>query len=186
MKKLIILSLVFAFVQASHANTEKYATLNGYIMFFSKTSLEDIKAENKQVQVMLNTTTGAMAFKVVMKNFKFAKAAMQDHFNNRQYLDTDQYPTAVFEGKITNLDKIDFSKDGKYAADVEGKLTIRGVTNNVKEKGTIEVKDGKLQLNSVFNVLLSDYKITIPGNYVNNISNSLQITVSALLSPFTR
>jgi len=186
MKQIIMLALAFAFSLPSHANTEKYATVNGYIMFFSKTSLEDIKAENKQVQVMLNTATGAMAFKVVMKNFKFAKAAMQDHFNNKQYLDTDQYPNAVFEGKITNLDKIDFTKDGKYPAEVEGKLTIRGVTNNVKEKGTVEVKDGKIQLNSVFNVLLSDYKVTIPGNYVNNISNSLQITVSALLSPFTR
>lgn len=166
--------------------SERYVTLNGSILFFSITSLEDIKAENKQVQVMLNTQTGAMAFKVVMKNFKFSKAAMQDHFNNKQYLDTDQYPTAVFEGKVTNLGDIDFSKDGKYNAVVEGKMTIKGVTKDVKEKGTIEVKEGKIQLNSVFNILLSDYKVTIPGNYVNNISNSLQITVNALLSPYTR
>jgi polyisoprenoid-binding protein YceI len=165
---------------------EKFYTLNGNILFFSKTSLEDIKAENKQVQVMLNTTTGAMAFKVVMKNFQFAKAAMQDHFNNKQYLDTDQFPTATFDGKIINTDKIDFAKNGKYDAIVEGKMTIRGVTKDIKEKGTVEVKDGKIQLNSVFNVLLSDYNVRIPGNYVNNISNSLQITVNALLNPYVK
>lgn len=173
-----------SFIEASAQ--DKFFTLNGNIRFFSKTSLEDIKAENKQVQVMLNTATGAMAFKVVMKNFQFAKAAMQDHFNNKQYLDTDQYPTAVFDGKIINADKVDFSKNGVYEAMVSGKMTIRGVTKDIKEKGTIEVKDGKLQLNSVFNVLLSDYNVRIPGNYVNNISNSLQITVNALLNPYVK
>jgi polyisoprenoid-binding protein YceI len=186
MKYYIFLLLSLFTSSGTSLMAQKYASVNGNIMFYSKTSLEDIKAENKQVQVMLNTESGAMAFKVVMKNFKFAKAAMQDHFNNKQYLDTDQFPNAVFEGKLINAEKIDFSKEGKYSAEVEGNLTIKGVTNTVKEKGTIEVKDGKIQMNSVFNVLLSDYKVSIPGNYVNNISNSLQITVSALLSPFIR
>ena len=170
----------------SQAQTEKYYTLNGNIQFYSKTSLEDIKAENKQVQTMLNTSTGAMAFKVVMKNFQFAKAAMQDHFNNKQYLNTDEFPTATFDGKILNPSAVNFEKDGKYNVEVAGKLTIKGVTKDVKEKGTIEIKSGKVQLNSVFNVLLSDFQVKIPGNYVNNISNALQITVNALLSPYVK
>lgn len=177
--------LIFCFL-ISNAQVEKYYTLTGNIQFYSKTSLEDIKAENKQVQTMLNTATGAMAFKVVMKNFQFAKAAMQDHFNNKQYLNTDQFPTATFDGKILNPSAVNFTKDGKYNVEVAGKLTIKGVAKDVKEKGTIEIKGGKVQLNSVFNVLLSDYQIKIPGNYVNNISNSLQITVNALLSPYVK
>jgi polyisoprenoid-binding protein YceI len=185
MRRIFSIMLLLASFIPSNAQ-EKFYTLNGNIQFFSKTSLEDIKAENKQVQVMLNTSTGAIAFKVVMKNFQFAKAAMQDHFNNKQYLDTDQFPTATFEGKIINLDNVNFAKNGKYEALVAGKMTIRGVTKEIKEKGTIEVKDGKLQLNSVFNILLSDYNIRIPGNYVNNISNSLQITVNALLNPYVK
>jgi polyisoprenoid-binding protein YceI len=168
------------------AQTEKFYTLTGNIQFYSKTSLEDIKAENKQVQTMLNTTTGALAFKVVMKNFQFAKAAMQTHFNNKQYLDIDQFPTATFDGKILNPENVNFQKDGIYNVTVSGKMTIKGVSKEIKEKGTIEVKNGKLQLNSVFNVLLTDYQIKIPGNYVNNISNSLQITVNALLSPYVK
>ena len=184
--KHLFLSILSILTLTSLQAQEKYYTLTGNINFFSKTSLEDIKADNKQVQVMLNTTTGALGFKVVMKNFQFTKAAMQDHFNNKQYLDTEQFPNGTFEGKITNLSSINFAKNGKYEAMVEGKMTIKGVSKTIKEKGAIEVKDGKILLNSVFNILLSDYQIKIPGNYVNNISNSLQITVNAILSPYVK
>lgn len=188
MKKiLLIISLIFCLAHTTSIYAQgKYVSLNGNIQFYSKTTLEDIKADNKQVQVMLNTSTTDLVFKVVMKNFRFAKAAMQDHFNGKQFLDTEQFPNAVFEGKIVNVDKIDFTKPGKYSAEVEGKMTIKGVTKDVKEKGTIEYDGTNMKLNSVFNLNISDYKIKIPGNYVNNISTTMQITVDALLTPFNR
>lgn len=187
MKKLLITVLVFCLTQHSSIFAQgKYVSLNGNIQFYSKTTLEDIKADNKQVQVMLNTSTADLVFKVVMKNFRFAKAAMQDHFNQKQFLDTEQFPNAVFEGKILNADKIDFSKPGKYNAEVAGKMTIKGVTKEVKEDGTIEIDGTNIKLNSVFNLNISDYQIKIPGNYINNISKTMQITVDALLTPFNR
>jgi hypothetical protein len=188
MKKILItttLLICIAGFFSTHAQ-EKYVSLNGNIQFYSKTTLEDIKAENKQVQAMLNTTTYDIVFKVVMKNFRFAKAAMQDHFNGKQFLDTEKFPNASFEGKIVNNQQVDFSKPGKYNAEVEGKLTIRGVSKLIKEKGIIEVEDNQIKLTSTFFIELDDYEVKIPGNYVNNISNSLQITLDAILTPFTR
>ncbi len=187
MKNLILLiAMITSLVKVGYTQTDKFVTLNGNIQFYSKTSLEDIKAENKQVQAMLNTTTYDIVFKVVMKNFRFAKAAMQDHFNGKQFLDTEKYPNASFEGKIVNSNQVDLSKPGKYNAEVEGKLTIRGVTKSVKEKGIIEVENNQIKLTSTFFIELADYEVRIPGNYVNNISKSLQISLDAILTPFTR
>lgn len=187
MKNLILtISIIVSLLEISHAQTDRFVTLNGNIQFYSKTSLEDIKAENKQVQAMLNTTTYDIVFKVVMKNFRFAKAAMQDHFNGKQFLDTEKFPNGSFEGKIVNSQQVDFSKPGKYNAEVEGKLTIRGVTKPIKEKGIIEVESNQIKLASTFYIQLSDFEVKIPGNYVNNISNSLQISLDAILTPFTR
>lgn len=187
MKNLMfIFAIIICLIKVSNAQTDRFATLNGNIQFYSKTPLEDIKAENKQVQAMLNTTSYDIVFKVVMKNFRFAKAAMQEHFNGKQFLDTEKFPNASFEGKIVNTNQVDFSKPGKYNAEVEGKLTIRGVTKSIKEKGIIEVESNQIKLASTFYIQLSDYEVKIPSNYVNNISNSLQITLDAILTPFTR
>ena len=47
-----------------------------------------------------------------------------------------KYPKAKLKAKITNIDEIDFAKDGTYNATVEGELTIKGITNKINEKGT--------------------------------------------------
>ena len=68
-----------------------------------------------------------------------------------------------------------------YNASVEGKLTLHGVTKEISEKGTFEIKQGKLSARSKFNLTLSDYKITIPGNVGNNIAKTIEITVDLTL-----
>ena len=51
---------------------------------------------------------------------------MQEHFNEN-YLESDKYPKSVFKGKITNIDKVNFQKDGNYPILVNGILEIHGV-----------------------------------------------------------
>jgi polyisoprenoid-binding protein YceI len=156
--------------------SQKYLTKNGSIRFFSDSPLEKIEARNKQVNCALDATTGDFVFKVLMKSFEFEKALMQEHFNEN-YVESDKFPNSTFIGKVTNIREIDLAKDGTYHAVVEGKLTIHGVTRNVREKGTFEVKQGKVNGKTKFNILLADYGIAIPGAVVNSISKTIEITV---------
>ncbi len=64
---------------------------------------------------------------------------------------------------------------------VEGKLTLHGVTQNAKTKGSFEVKSDKITGSAKFSILLSDYNIKIPGAVANNISKSVEITVEVNL-----
>ncbi len=176
-KPIILACLLFS---AGSVNAQKFITKTGHIRFYSNAPLEKIEAHNRQVNSALDLSTGGFVFKVLMKSFEFEKALMQEHFNEN-YVESDKFPTATFLGKVTNFKDVDISKDGVYEVTVEGKLTLHGVTKQVSETGTIEVKQGKLRGKARFNLVLADYQISIPGAVGNNISKTIEISVDVNL-----
>lgn len=183
MKKYVLIGLMLSAVVASQAQ-DRFLTRTGHIKFFSSAPMEDIEAHNRQVTAVVDAN-GDIAYKVIMKSFEFQKAAMQDHFN-RQYLQTDQYPEAKFEGKITNISAVNFKKDGSYPVQVAGKLTIHGVTKDIKQSGTIDVKGTNVSTNAKFLVKLADYNIKVPSDFTNKIAETVEVTVDCTLTPYTR
>jgi len=163
-----------AFLLGSFAFAQKYSTKTGKVSFFSDAKLEDISAENNQVTAVLDASSGEMAFIVLIKSFEFEKAMMQQHFNEN-YLHSDKYPKSTFSGKIANISAVNFTKDGSYDVTAEGKLTLHGVTKNVKEKGRIVVSGNKITAQSKFMILLKDYNIR--NDKLQNISDQIEVTV---------
>lgn len=160
-------------------------TKNGYIGFFSHTSMEDIKGDNNQVAAIIDISTGEMVFQALIKSFHFDRALMEEHFNEN-YMESDKFPKSSFKGKITNLSSVDFSKNGTYSVIVEGDLTIHNVTNKISTKGTIEVITGGINANSKFNIVPEDYKIVIPGVVRDKIDKNLEVTVSMKYTPVAK
>lgn len=161
---------------------EKFYTKTGKVSFFSTTTMENISAINKTVVCLMNTKTGDLQFAVLMKGFEFKKALMQEDFN-RDYVESTQFPKSEFKGLVTNNAAVNYAVNGKYNAEVKGKLTLHGVTKDISVNGTITIKDGKASLNSVFSILIADYNVSIPKMYVDNISKSIRITVECVLEP---
>lgn len=180
MQMMMAMALTFSAI-VSNAQ-DKYFTKTGKIDFYSKAPLEDIEAKNKTVMAVIDSKTGAIQFSVQMKGFEFEKQLMQQHFNEN-YVESDKYPKGEFKGTITNNSEIDYTKDGTYKASVKGKMTIHGITKDVETTGTIRVSGGKIDANSSFNILLSDYKISIPAVVKDKISNSIRITVDCKMEP---
>ena len=111
-------SLPFLFIgliSTFSLQAQKYMTKNGNIKFYSETPMETIEATNNQVNAALDTQTGDLVFKVLIKSFQFEKALMQEHFNEN-YMESDKMPNSTFKGKVTNLSAIDFTKEGTYEA----------------------------------------------------------------------
>ena len=94
-----IVSLLFLFC-VLESNSQTFITRNGYIGFFSKTPLEDIKAENQQVYAVIDAAKKNLAFTCLVKGFLFRKELMQEHFNEN-YIESDKYPKANFVGSYT-------------------------------------------------------------------------------------
>jgi polyisoprenoid-binding protein YceI len=172
----------FVLLSASATAQDRYFTRSGKIEFTSKAPLEDIEAKNKTVTAVLDTKSGAFQFSVQMKSFEFAKALMQQHFNEN-YVESDKYPKAEFKGTVVNNNAVNYSKEGTYPVSVKGKLTIHNVTRDVEVPGTIKVDGSKIEAASTFNISLSDYKISIPSPVKDKISNNIRIAVDTKLEP---
>jgi hypothetical protein len=183
MNKLLIL-LVLICTNIPFARAQRYFTKNGNVSFYSKASLEDIKAENNQVMSVLNIHNGELQFSVLIKSFHFQKALMEEHFNET-YMESDKFSKATFKGVIANPDQISFTKDGLYNITAIGDLTIHGVTRKISSIGTITISGGKINAQSKFMIKLADYNISIPKLVKDNIAETIEITVNCNYVPKT-
>ena len=181
MKKLLVIAVLVVLSETAFSQSI-YMTRSGQISFFSKTSMENIDATNNEVTSMIDTGKGDIVFAVLVKSFHFEKALMEEHFNEN-YMESNKFPKATFQGKITNLSSINFSKDGSYDATIEGDLTLHGIKQFYKGTGTLTVSSGKITGVSKFTVKLADYKIEIPSLVADKISPTIEIRVNCLYEP---
>ena len=80
MKK-TILFILFFFTILIVAQEKKTAT-NGTISFEASVPFyEAVEAKNNQVFSVFNTKNGNITFMAIIKNFRFERSLMQDHFN---------------------------------------------------------------------------------------------------------
>lgn len=150
------------------------------VRFFSSTPIEDIKAASDNGIVVLIAKTSAIAFQVPIKSFEFSKGLMQEHFNEN-YMESDKYPYAKFNGKINQL--IDFTQDGEYNVSVTGNLLIHGVSKQRTIPGKIKVSNGKAQITTAFEVACVDHNIKIPRLVMTKIAEVIKVNVDATLTP---
>jgi hypothetical protein len=186
MKKLKVIAFATLMLCAFKSQAqEKWITRNGKINFFSKTTAENIDANNNEVFSILDLQKNELAFQVLNTGFKFEKALMQEHFNEN-YIESSKYPKASFKGIITDPSNVDFNKDGSYNVIVAGDLSMHGVTNKISIPATIRVANKKISGESKFDIKLADYKISIPSVVSKQISETVSITVNCNYEPFKR
>lgn len=155
-------------------------TTSASVSFDATTPKDDLpKAENKTVIGSINTMTGDVAFEAAVKNFSFSSPKMQEHFNGANWMNSDQFPKFTYTGKVENIKKVKFTKDGTYKVTVNGNLTIKGITKKTKVAGTITVAGGKIKVATNLTIKLADYNITGQPVEAGKVSKEPKITVSA-------
>lgn len=171
------MKILFAFLficQFVHADAQTLMTRNGYAGFFSKTPLEDIKAENRQVNAVVDLTKKNIAVALLVKGFLFRKELMQQHFNEN-YAESDKYPKSTFSGSYAG--NVDVTKDGVYNVMVNGQLTFHGVTKKIQVPAVMEVSGGKLLCRSDFQLLPGDFNIKIPSVVKDKIAKQIDVSI---------
>jgi len=176
MKHSLLLAVCLLFTVLAFSQ-KKYFTKSGQIIFNAGTSVEDVDATNGAAISVFDAANGQFEFAVLIKGFEFKRALMQEHFNEN-YMESDKYPKAIFKGKIVNIDKVDFQKNGVYPVTVKGQLDMHGVKKDVETTGTMKVNGEAVASNAGFTVLLSDYNIAIPSLVKDKVSKSVTIKVN--------
>lgn len=157
---------------------QKYQAEQTHILFYSDAPLEDISATNTKASSILNVQNNDIVFSVNIRDFKFEKKLMQEHFNEK-YLESEKFPRATFSGKLLNFEA---SQPAIQTVKAKGKLTIHGVTKDVEITGTAQAGE-KIILKSKFMVMLADYKIKIPQLVWKNIAEQVEVTVEFTYKP---
>src|SRR3569623_193709 len=126
--------LLLALLSFTRTGQDIYTCKNARINIFSSAPVEDIEANSSEGVSVYNAATGELAFSVPIRSFHFAKALMEEHFNEN-YLESDKFPKASFKGKIQ--EHPDLTKDGTYPVTVIGDFQVHGVTQNRTIKGEV-------------------------------------------------
>lgn len=163
-----------------NTNAQLYITKTGFTGFYSKTPLEDIKAENNQVVAMIDIDKKQLAFSMLLKSFTFRKELMQDHFNEN-YVESDKYPRAAFKGSFTGT--VDPQKQQVYNIQVEGTVSLHGVDKKISVPATIEMRNGVLTGMAKFQLVPQDFNIRIPSLVSDKIAKVIDVEIKVECNP---
>lgn len=169
--KSVFIFTISLFLAYTTIAQEKLTTKSGVMKFEASTeNFEPVAAVNKTTSAILKED-GSLAVLGLIKGFQFKKKLMQEHFNQKKFMDSEKFPKAKFAGKI-----IDYKGEaGEYK--ITGNLTIHGVTKEVSTMATVKNEDGVVYLNTKFTVLVADYGINIKSKLAKKIAEKVNIEV---------
>jgi polyisoprenoid-binding protein YceI len=141
--------------------------------------IEEIAGTNGTVSCIFDETTGDIVSLALIKSFKFKSPLMEEHFNEN-YMESSKFPKSTFKGKVLNFDASKLSAT-KTVYDLEGDLTIHGVTKKIKTKISLALNAGKVTAISNFSVKPQDYNIEIPNLVKSKIAENVKIAINLVL-----
>lgn len=176
--KNLILSVLTLLLTTLAFSQDKLITRTGKITFSSETPVEKIYAENNQAASIFLISKKIVAFNVLLKSFKFEKALMEEHFNEK-YVHSDTHPAAKFKGTL-NVD-IDLNVPKVYEnVEIAGQMDFHGESKPLTVKANIEVnKDKTIKLISNFDLNLEAFKIEIPSLIKEKIASDIAVNIVA-------
>lgn len=174
MKKVMIVFV--ALLIGGVAFSQKMITRSGVINFDATVpgAMDPVIANNNTVSAIFDKSTGDLVVQAMVKSFKFKSPLMEEHFNEN-YMESDKLPKTSFKGKVINYD----AKSGNY--EVEGDLTMHGITNKVKTKMNVSEEGGKLVISGSFIVKLNDYKLEVPSLAKKTLAETAKISIKLTL-----
>jgi YceI-like domain len=178
MKKIAILGL-FLFV-GNTIFAQQMITRTGVIKFeATMPGIEEIAGTNSTSSCILDKATADFVAQVLVKAFKFKSPLMEEHFNEN-YMESTKFPKSTFKGKILNFVAANLSAT-KTTYDLEGDLTMHGVTKKIKTKITLVLNAGKLTATSNIVVKPQDYNIEIPNLVKDKIAKEVKVVMNFIL-----
>ncbi len=169
---------------SAQAAAGRYGTRFGLISFFSATPLIDIEAKNTNAGAVLDLGTGQMAVSVTVEEFQFERALMQQHFNE-SYMESTQFPKAIFTGKLLNYQPGSLKAGSKLTTEVLGELSMHGALRQVRAPAYLEYKNGRVVATTRFIVAPEDYKIHIPSIVRDHIAKSVDVSITLICDPLS-
>lgn len=174
--KIKLVGLLLCISIMLQAQQNRFFSREAGVSFYSQTPLEDIEAHLYTGVAVVDITNGQVEFSLLIKDFKFKNALMQEHFNEN-YMESDRYPRAFFKGNLDKHNASLFFKEGDIRETVTGNLTLHGVTKAVQVEILFTVKKEGLAAQTNFTVKPADFGIQVPSILSNKIARDIKVSI---------
>lgn len=170
-----LLALIYSCVLTLTVEAQgKYLDKKGVIVFeASENFFEEVNAKNESVTAIFDTEKNEIASLALIRGFRFKNSLMQEHFNEN-YIQSDLYPKAIFQGEIVDFE-IDVLNNTAKEYTIKGVLEIREQKKSIASKIRIQKVNGVISLQGSFKVLPSDFDIRIPKIVENKIAKEVLV-----------
>ncbi len=160
-------------------SSQSYMTKSGHVEFDSSVPLHSFTGVSDHLVGKITVTDSIVDFYVDVNTLK---TGIDKRDNDMlKTLKAQEYPFAEFYGKIVS----DFKPIGvqPQKVTVEGKFSVHGVSKQRTIAGTLKkVKEG-IHVEASWTLNMTDYNIKPPGILFYRVSERIDISISATLTP---
>lgn len=176
----VLIILVLGCGSIPQLNAQLFIGESVAVSFRSDAPLELIEAASESLRAAIQTDKKTFAFRIRINSFTgFNSSLQQEHFNEN-YLESGDFPEAVFKGRI--IEDVDLSVPGRYIVRAKGTLEVHGVSRERIIRSEV-VSDGtQLKLTCDFTIPLADHSIEIPRIVHQKIASEIVVSVSGDLN----
>lgn len=158
---------------------QAFMTKAGHVEFHSSVPLHSFTGTSDYLTGKINLDDSTVDFYVDVTTLKTGIGKRDNDM--LETLEAKKYPFAEFYGKLSSDFNPDISKPQNVT--VKGDMTIHGVTRRVTIDGTLQKTADGLQVRAKWTTNMRDYKVEPPGILFYRVSEDINISLSATLSP---
>lgn len=153
------------------------------VVFYAKATMGNFTGKTDRIRGFIRwengdtVASGQVHFEVDLASFDTGVGLRNKHMREK-YLETDSFPTAVYEGKITEWK---FNREGVYKVKTEGTLTLHGVTRPFSAKATVFDRGEVYQVFLQFRLVITDFGIEQPRFLLASMQPKVVVQVNFYL-----
>lgn len=175
-----ILGFLAALLLNSVAFGQEFLTKNGEVTFLSKAPLNEFEGKSNVLNGLIDLDKNLLDFFVDLNTLKTG-IGLRDSHMRENYLETDKFPFAEFTGKMESMP--DLAEGEKKPVKAVGIFKIHGIEREIEVLGFLtKIQNGKIELETSFDILLSDYNIPIPKLVFYELAEEQKVTIKATLT----
>lgn len=182
----IYIPLLMSFFILSSNEAKEFVvdtTANNSITFFAGSTFGSFEGVTSTIRGSLfwdngdTLSAGSVHFEVPLQTIDTGIGLRNKHMRNK-YLETDQYPLAVYEGSLTAWE----DSDGDTArVKSNGTLKIHGVEKEMPATATLENTDSGFRVTTAFKLNIADFNIEQPSFLLTKMDKEVQLKLTFFL-----
>lgn len=153
---LLILTL---FLNISATVPSKFVSRTGHVHVESHSRFIDVIADNYQVYCEFVPASGKVLIRGLTKSFEFKMGALDRAFNSDR-VNMNEFSKFRYDGTVSNLSQIDFTRRGRYPVEVKGTLYVGNFKRITNATGQLYVQDdGTIRVDTSFGIRIEEESV---------------------------